>query len=72
MTDNKLHVSVRYDKDIGYVATVPGRPPIAALSLGGLRKQVEVLLRPDEPIIMLDLDREARRERDRRRAQPFP
>jgi hypothetical protein len=38
MTDNKLHVSVRYDKDIGYVATMPGRPHIAALSLGGLRK----------------------------------
>jgi hypothetical protein len=40
-----------------------------ALSLGGLRRRIEIALLPDDVIITLNLDRAARRERDRRRAQ---
>ena len=44
------------------------RAEAIALSLGGLRRKIEVLmLLPDEPDIVLRLDRGARLERDRRR-----
>jgi hypothetical protein len=39
---------------------------VVAVSLGGLRRRVEALLLPDEPIITLNLDRAV--ERDQRRA----
>ena len=42
---------------------------MVALSLGGLRRKVEALMVPDEPIIVLQLDGLAERERHRRRAQ---
>jgi hypothetical protein len=38
-----------------------------ALSLGGLRAKVEALISPDDVIVMLNLDKAARLERDRRR-----
>jgi hypothetical protein len=59
-----------FDERRGYVATAPElRQPVTALSLGGLRRRIEALMPPDDPIITLNLDRIARRERDRRRRQ---
>jgi hypothetical protein len=40
---------------------------VTALSLGGLRRRIEVALLPDDPVVQLRLDRAARLERDRRR-----
>jgi hypothetical protein len=53
----------------GYVGTHPDlRQPVVALSLGGLRRKVEIAMLPDDPVILLSLDKLARKERDRRRA----
>ena len=41
-----------------------------ALSLGGLRRKIEIALLPDNVRIVLQLDGLAERERHRRRAQP--
>jgi hypothetical protein len=47
--------------------------PVTALSLGGLRRHIEIVLLPDDVDVKLVLDRVARRERDkRRRQQPGP
>jgi hypothetical protein len=51
------------------VDAIHRRQPIVALSLGGLRRRIEIALLPDDPIITLSLDRVARRERERRRQQ---
>jgi len=45
------------------------RQPVVALSLGGLRRRIEALMVPDEPIVVLQLDGLAERERHRRQAQ---
>jgi len=50
-----------------YAREHPELPPVTALSLGGLRRKVEALMLPNDPIITLSLDRSARRERDRQR-----
>jgi hypothetical protein len=55
----RLQVAVGYDPAKGYIATAPGLPPAAALSLGGLRRRIEAALLPDEPIIIFNLDRAA-------------
>ena len=56
-----------YDASCGYIGSVPGlKTPVVALSLGGLRRKVAALLVPDAPIIMLQLDGLAERERHRR------
>jgi hypothetical protein len=39
------------------------------LSLGGVRRRIEALMLPDEPIVVLNLDRAVRQERDRRQEQ---
>ena len=68
MTD-RFVVNVSFNPDVGYVGTAPElHEPVTALSLGGLRRRIEALMVPDQPIITLALDRDARRERDRRRA----
>jgi hypothetical protein len=73
MSGERLEVAVTFDERRGYVATAPGlRAPVVALSLGGLRRRVEELMLPDEPIVMLNLDRAARLERDRRRLTGRP
>src|SRR5262249_52367541 len=58
----------------GYVATHPElRSPVTALSLGGLRRRIEIALLPEVDVdIRLELDRGARLERDRRRLQGRP
>jgi hypothetical protein len=43
--------------------------PFAATSLGGIRRRVEALMLPEDPIVVLNLDRAVRLERDRRRAK---
>jgi hypothetical protein len=64
----KLVVRVTYDEAKGYVGSAPElRQPIVALSLGGLRRQVEALMSPDEIHAVLQLDRGARQKHDRRR-----
>jgi hypothetical protein len=68
MSGDRLEVNVTFDER-GYIGSAPDlRQPVTALSLGGLRRRIEALLLPDDPIITLSLDRAARRERDRRRA----
>jgi hypothetical protein len=57
-------VAVSFDERRGYVATAPElRAPVVALCLGGLQR----LMLPDDPIVVLRLDRAARREHDQRR-----
>jgi hypothetical protein len=69
MRDDRFEVSVTFDERRGYVGSHPElRSPVVALSLSGIRRQIEAALMPDEPIIILQLDRAARLERDRRRA----
>jgi len=67
----KLDVTVTYDARHGYIATaLELRQPVVALSLGGgLRRRIEALMVPDEPIVVLQLDGLAERERHRRQAQ---
>jgi hypothetical protein len=70
MSADRLEVSVTFDAERGYVASAPElRQPVVALSLGGLRRRIEILMLPDDVVITLSLDRTARLERDRRRAQ---
>jgi len=65
---DKLSIAVTFNPDCGYVGTSPElRAPVVALSLGGLRAKVEALISPDDVIVMLNLDKAARLERDRRR-----
>jgi hypothetical protein len=52
------------------VASAPDlRQPVMALSLGGLRRRIEIATLPDEVRVVLQLDGLAERERHRRRAQ---
>ena len=70
MREERLEVSVTFDERRGYIASAPElRSPVVALSLGGLRRKIEVLLLPDEVEIVLQLDGLAERERHRRRAK---
>ena len=67
MRDERFEVSVTFDAERGYIASAPElRQPVVALSLGGLRKRIEALLIPDEPLVVLQLDGLV--ERHRRRA----
>jgi hypothetical protein len=69
MRDERFEVRVSFDAGRGYVASHPElRSPVTALSLGGLPRPIEALMMPDD-VITLNLDRAARRERDRRRQQ---
>jgi hypothetical protein len=65
---DQLDIAVTFDPQRGYIGTARDlRTPVVALSLGGLRRKLETLVLPDEPDIVLRLDRGARLERDRRR-----
>jgi hypothetical protein len=69
MREERLEVSVTFDERRGYVASAPElRQAEVALSLGGLRRKIEALMVPDEPIVVLQLDGLAERERHRRKA----
>jgi len=70
---DKLSIYVTFDPERGYVGTSPElRAPVVALSLGGMRAKIEALMSPDEVIVVLNLDRAARLERDRRRLTGRP
>ena len=71
MHDEGLQVGVSFDPQRGYFTTGSELArSLTALSLGGLRRRIEAALLPDDVIVTLNLDRIARRERDRRRQQP--
>jgi hypothetical protein len=68
MHDEGLQVGVSFDPQRGYFTTGSELArSLTALSLGGLRRRIEAALLPEDPIIILHLDRAARLERDRRR-----
>jgi hypothetical protein len=71
MSNDRLEVSVTFDERRGgYIASAPElRSPVMALSLGGLRRRIEIALLPDSVDVRLMLDRAARQERDQRRQQ---
>ena len=70
MREERLEVSVTFDERHGYVASAPElRSPVMALSLGGLRRKIEIGMLPDDVRVVLQLDGLAERERHRRRAQ---
>jgi hypothetical protein len=63
---------VTFHPERGYVGTAPDlRLPVIALSLGGLRRKIEAAMLPDKVIVM-QLDKAARLERDRRRLTGRP
>jgi hypothetical protein len=67
---DRLEIDVTFDSARGYIASAPElRQPIVALSLGGLRRRIEILMLPDGVRVVLQLDGLAERERHRRRAQ---
>ena len=69
----KMFVDVTFDERRGYVARSPElRAPMVALSLGGLHRQIESAMLPDDVIVVLNLDKAARLERDRRRLTGRP
>jgi hypothetical protein len=68
MRDDRLDVSVTFDERRGYVASAPDlRQPVTALSLGGLRRRIEIALLSDDVDVRLIFNRTVERERDRRR-----
>jgi hypothetical protein len=71
MRDERLEVSVSFDERRGYIGSAPElrSPVVVALSLGGLRRKIEIAMLPDDVDVRLVLDRAARQERDRRRQQ---
>jgi hypothetical protein len=70
---DKLSIAVTFRPEQGYIGTAPDlRQPIIALSLGGLRRKVEAAMLPEDVIIVLNLDKAARLERDRRRLTGRP
>jgi hypothetical protein len=70
MHDEGLQVGVSFDPQRGYFTTGSELArSLTALSLGGLCRRIEAALLPDDVIVTLNLDRIARRERDRRRQQ---
>ena len=49
MREERLEVSVTFDERHGYVASAPElRSAVVALSLGGLRRKIEIALLPDD------------------------
>ena len=70
MPDDRLEVSVSFDERRGYIGSAPElRSPVVALSLGGLRRKVEIAMLPDNIRVVLQLDGLGEQERHRRRAQ---
>jgi hypothetical protein len=70
MDDARMHervaVNVSFDRERGYVATHPELDSITALSLSGLRKQIDARWRAKD--VRLLLDKRARLERDTHQA----
>ena len=69
MRGERLEFSVTFEER-GYIGSAPElRQAVVALSLGGLRRKIEIAMLPDDVHIVLQLDGLAERERHRRRAQ---
>ena len=57
MREERLEVSVTFDERHGYVASAPElRSAVVALSLGGLRRKIEIAMLPDDVRVVLQLD----------------
>ena len=68
MSGDRLEVNVTFDER-GYVGSAPElRSAVVALSLGGLRRKIEIAMLPDDVRVVLQLDGLAERERHRRQA----
>ena len=68
MSGDRLEVNVTFDER-GYIGSAPElRSSAMALSLGGLRRKIEIAMLPDDVRVVLQLDDLAERERHRRRA----
>ena len=68
MSGDRLEVNVTFDER-GYIGSAPElRSPVMALSLGGLRRKIEIAMLPDDVRVVLHLDGLAERERHRRQA----
>jgi hypothetical protein len=61
----RLMFPVTYDPALGYVTAGTEQPQLSALSLAGLRRQLEAAYADAQ--IILTLDKRARQERDARR-----
>ena len=69
MPDERLEVSVTFDERHGYIGSAAElRRAVVALSLGGLRRKIEIAMLPNDVRVVLQLDGLAERERHRRRA----
>ena len=69
MREERLEVSVTFDEWHGYVASAPElRSAVVPLSLGSLRRKIEIAMLPDDVRVVLLLDGLAERERHRRQA----
>jgi hypothetical protein len=59
MSGERLEVNVTFDER-GYIGSAPElRSPVVAVSLGGLRRKVEIAMLPDDVDVRLVLDRAA-------------
>jgi hypothetical protein len=64
---DKVSIPVSFDGH-GYVARAPElSSPVVALSLSSLRKRIKAMLPDERSVVVLNLDRLARKERDARR-----
>ena len=61
MSGDRLEVKVTFDER-GYIGTPGLRAPVVALSLGGLRRKIEIAMLPDDLDVRLVLDGLAERE----------
>ena len=57
MREERLEVSVTFDARRGYIGSAPElRQAVVALSLGGLRRKIEIAMLPDDVRVVLQLD----------------
>ena len=69
MSGDKLEIQVTFEER-GYIGSAPElRQAVVALSLGGLRRKIEIAMLPDDVRVVQQLDGLAERERHRRTAQ---
>ena len=68
MREERLEVSVTFDERRLHRQRTRTAAPVVALSLGGLRRKIEIALLPDDVRVVLQLDGLAERERHRRQA----
>ena len=63
MSGDRLEVNVTFHER-GYIGSAPElRQAVVALSLGGLRRKIEIAMLPDDVRVVLQLDGLAERER---------